>query len=501
VPNIELRDYQRAGIYDIQAAMQRNRRVLYVLPTGGGKTLMFSKIAQGIQAKANEALILAHRRELLKQISGALDMWSVKHALMVPATRGTPRASVIVGSTLTVKNRMKGLKPPRLIVIDEAHHAAIGTVLAEVLAYFPDAYVLGVTATPLRLDGRGLGDSFDVMVQGPTVAELTMRGFLTPAEVYAPRETLDLRGIRLSGGDYAKAALDAAMDKPSITGSAVQHYTKLCAGKRAVAFCCSVKHAEDVAAEFRKAGYASEHISGAMEDYERDAVLYRFRNGSTNVLTSCDLISEGFDCPSIEAAILLRPTKSLGLYMQQVGRAIRPSEGKDRTIVLDHAGNTLEHGFVDEVRSWSLDGRETRERERRKAITICPSCRAMHSPAPFCPRCGYEYVTMNPRTVKERDDELVQLSRPEDIEPLTAQLAEEAAIRQRYNVFLKIARDRRLENKERWALSMLFGEVAKQRARAGVKPDGYMINGLTVEERDQICKIVRGTTNQVEMVV
>src|SRR5688572_6710279 len=144
MPNIELRDYQRTGILDIQQAMQRSRRVLYVLPTGGGKTLMFSKIAQGIQAKANDALILAHRRELLKQISKALDVWNVRHALMVPATRGTPQASVIVGSTLTVKNRLKGLRPPRLIVVDEAHHAALGTVLAEVLNAFPNAFVLGV---------------------------------------------------------------------------------------------------------------------------------------------------------------------------------------------------------------------------------------------------------------------------------------------------------------------------------------------------------------------
>lgn len=498
--SIVLRDYQRQGIADIQTAMQRSRRVLYVLPTGGGKTLMFSKIAEGIQAKAKRALILAHRKELLRQISQALDSWNVRHAVMTSDTRGTPRASVVVASVFTFVNRMRNFEPPQLIITDEAHHAAIGTTWNKVTNQFPNAFSLGVTATPLRLDGRGLGDSYDTMVQGPTVAELTARGFLSPAEVYAPRETLDLRGIRLSGGDYAKAALDAAMDKPSITGSAVQHYTKLAAGKRAVAFCCSIQHAKDVADEFRAAGYTSEHVDGTMEDYERDTVIQKFRRGSTDVLTSCDLISEGFDCPSIEAAILLRPTKSLGLYMQQVGRAIRPAEGKDRTIVLDHAGNTLEHGFVDEVRSWSLDGRQMQTREARRPVTVCPSCRAMHTPRPTCPKCGYIYVA-NSREVKERDDELVQLSRPEET-AILQQLSDEAAIRQRYDVLVSVGRRLSREAPERWALNVLFGDIAKQKARAGVQPDGYMINGLTLEERDEICRIVRGAAkNQVEMVV
>lgn len=493
---IVLRDYQNRVMDLIRAAFVRQRRVLLTMPTGAGKTVVFSKIAQGVQAKAKRVLTIAHRRELLRQISGTMDKFGVPHAVLTSDSRGTPRASGVVASVFTLVNRMKHLPAPDLIIIDEAHHAAIGTTWSRVLNQFPTARILGVTATPQRLDGKGLGDNFDVLVSGPSVAELTAMGWLSPAEYYSTKDALDLRGIRIQAGDYSQKQLSEAMDKPSITGSAVKHYARLAAGKRAVAFCCSIQHAKDVAAEFNAAGYASEHIDGGMEDYDRDAALLRFRKGQTLVLTSCDLISEGFDMPGIEVAILLRPTKSLSLYMQQVGRAIRPMEGKARTLVLDHGGCVKEHGLVDEHREWSLSGKEFKERERAAPVRVCPKCYAMHAPAPACPRCGHIYES-NGRIVEQVDGELERIAGPEEI--AEAMKAEEW--RKKYGILISVAKARSMEHPERWARNVVLGEYARTLAQAGTQAESYMVNGLSLEERDRFIKMLRGTENQVEMVL
>lgn len=460
-------------------------------------TACFSYIARGIQANSKRVLTCAHRRELLKQISGAMTSWGVNHAVFTADSRGTPRAPVVVASVFTLANRLKHFPEPDLIIIDEAHHAALGTTWSKVINQFPRARILGVTATPQRLDGRGLGDNFDVMVEGPSVAELTAMGWLSPAEVYAPKHALDLRGIKVRGGDYVASELTAAMDKPSITGNAVEHYARLANGKRAVVFCCSIQHAEDVAEEFRGGGFRAEHIDGGMEDYERDAALYRFATGETQVLTSCDLISEGFDLPTIEVAILLRPTKSLGLYLQQVGRAIRPMEGKARTLILDHAGNTAEHGFIDEPRTWTLDARE-----RKKAgpsappVRVCPKCYAMHKPGPVCPKCGHVYEVTG-REVQQVDGELERIAGPEEIAEAMAEMQWQA----RYKILVNVGKSRSMENPERWATKVMLGEYARRLAKEGREASGYMVDGLTLEERDKFIAMLRGTENQVEMVV
>lgn len=497
MPPVALRDYQQKQIIDIREAFARHRRVLDVLPTGGGKTLEFSYIADGVQRKGKRVGIFAHRRELLRQISKALDMFGVPHAVLNADSRGMPRAPVLVASVFTFINRMKHCPELDLIIVDEAHHAAIGTTWGRIISQFPKARILGVTATPLRLDGKGLADSFDHMVVGPSVAELTAMGWLSPAEVYAPKHALDLRSIKVVGGDYKNSELAEMMDKPSITGNAVEHYARMAPGKSAIAFCCSIQHAEDVAAEFKMAGIAAEHVDGKMEDFERDAALMRFQRGETKVLSSCDLISEGFDMPSIEVAILLRPTKSLGLYMQQVGRAIRPSPGKTRTLILDHAGNTAQHGFVDEPREWSLATKERKERKKSEPISVCPKCYAVHHPAPFCPRCGHEYIS-SPREVAQLDGQLERISGPEDI----AEAFRETEYAKSYGILLGVARARSMEKAHEWAFANVAAKYARDLARAGErKVEGMMINGLTLVERDRLMQMIRGTTNQVEMVL
>jgi hypothetical protein len=326
---MKLRDYQEMSVEAVRDRYRAGkRRTLLVLPTGGGKTVCFSYIASGVAQNNKRVLIIAHRRELLRQISKALTAVGVPHGMLMGGSTGIPRTNVVVASVFTLANRLKHFPEPDMIIGDEAHHFTPNSSWGKVVNAFPKARVLGVTATPERLDGKGLGVLFDDMVVGPTVAELTEQGFLSPADVYAPSKP-DMQGIHTRMGDFVKADLEKVMDRPSITGSAVAHYTKLAAGKKAIAFCVSVKHAQMVAEDFRNAGYASYHIDGGMTEGERDKVLKDFEAGKIQVLTSCDLVSEGFDLPAVEVAILLRPTQSLSLYLQQCGRAIRPAPGKD----------------------------------------------------------------------------------------------------------------------------------------------------------------------------
>lgn len=477
-----VRDSFRAG----------HKRTLLVSPTGSGKTIIFSYIAAGMARNNKRILIVAHRRELLKQISKALREAGVTHAVMAGGHRGVPTANVVVASVFTLVKRLKGFKPFDLIIGDEAHHFTSLSSWGKVVQGFPTARLLGVTATPERLDGKGMGQMFEDMVMGPTVAELTAQGFLSQAIVYAP-SVPDLGGVGTRMGDFAQKQLEEAMDKSVITGSAVKHYGKYAAGKKAIAFCVSVKHAMDVAEDFRKEGYTASHIDGGMDEATRDGVLKAFEEGQVQVLTSCDLVSEGFDLPAVEVAILLRPTKSVGLYLQQCGRAIRPHPAKENTIILDHAGNTARHGFIDDDREWTLADGFVKDRgdngDRPQTVRTCTACFAMHKPSPMCPVCGHIYPVL-PRVVRHVDGDLVMTVRSGAPDVST----QSGMLQSKFRVLTSIARKRGYRNPTHWAFNVLCGqEAARIAKKVGVR-DAPTTNGLTEEERASIWKITIGTS-------
>jgi superfamily II DNA or RNA helicase len=337
-----------------------------------------------------------------------------------------------------------------------------------------------------------MGQMFDDMVMGPTVAELTAQGFLSQAVVYAPSAP-DLGSVGTRMGDYVSKQLEDAMDKPIITGSAVKHYGKYADGKKAIAFCVSVKHAKDVAEDFRNAGHAASHIDGGMDETERDGVLKAFEEDRVQILTSCDLVSEGFDLPSVEVAILLRPTKSLGLYLQQCGRAIRPHPDKERTIILDHAGNTARHGFIDDDRDWSLaDGfvaNNGKSNDKVVSVRTCTACFAVHKPTPTCPMCGHVYPVMG-RAVKHVDGDLVETRRDGEAEAETA----EDMMQKKFRVLASVARKRGYNNPTQWAFNVICGQEASRLAKKVGMRDAQTTNGLTAEERASIWKMTAGKT-------
>lgn len=395
---IVLRPYQQAAIDEARLAYRNGHRaVLFQLPTGGGKTITASTVVHGAASKGNVTWWLTHRRELAGQASRTFHDLGIPHGTVQAGHVSNPTACVQVASIQTIVRRLEALPPPDLIVFDEAHHLGAASWEA-IFDRFPRARVLGLTATPWRLDGQGLGRWFSHMVRGPNTAELIDEGSLSTFRLFAPA-TPDLSDVATTAGDYQRGALAKAMDKPQIVGDAIGHYTRLCPGKRAVVFAAGVENSKHIAAQFNAAGIAAEHVDGSMGNDLRDAAVDRFRRGETLILSNADLFGEGFDVPAIEAAILLRPTKSLSLHLQQVGRALRPCEGKAEAIILDHAGNSLRHGLPDDVRDWTLDDRERRKKATTTDVPVrqCKECFYVYRPAPKCPQCGFA----TPATARE----------------------------------------------------------------------------------------------------
>ena len=456
---ITLRPYQQAMIDEARDAYRRGKRaVLFQLPTGGGKTVTASTVVHGAALKGNRTWWLTHRRELAGQASETFHSLGIPHGTVQAGYVSNPDATVQVASIQTISRRLETLPEPGLIIFDEAHHIGAASWEA-IFNRFPDARILGLTATPWRLDGAGLGRWFEHMVSGPSTADLIANGSLSPYRLFAPA-TPDLSGVATAQGDYQRSALAKAMDKPAIVGDAIGHYLKLCRGKRAVAFAAGVENSKNIADQFNAAGVPAEHVDGAMTAEARDAAVDRFRRGETLILCNADLFGEGFDVPAIEAAILLRPTKSLSLHLQQVGRALRPCPGKTEAIILDHAGNSLIHGLPDDERDWSLDDREKKKRAEKSEVPVrqCEECFYVYRPAPKCPQCGHA------AQIKAREIEVVEGTLAEVKRAEAVQKRREVGKASTLEDFLRIAHERGY--KPGWAHQMMRVRSSQGRAYA-----------------------------------
>lgn len=370
----QLRPYQVEDREKILRVLRQRRHPLYVLPTGGGKTTTFVEVAEIVSGAGWPTLILTHRWELLSQASRTLHRLRLPHGLIYPG-RMLAQEDVYVASIDTLASRLDNYAPfltkIRLVIVDEAHHAVCGKYM-RVFDALDRALRLGVTATPFRADGTGLGLVFDTAVEGPSMSWLTEQAYLVPVDIYAPPLHLDLRSVRISCGDYSTSELERILNNPDVTEPAVQQYARLASGRPAIFFCVSRAHCVHVAEQLTKAGYAAAPVDGKMPEEVRNARLRGLADGTLQALTSCELVSEGTDVPNVEVGVMLRPTKSTGLFQQQGGRFTRPSVGKARGILIDMVGNTLEHGMLDEERAWSLDG----GREHRDVTPVhrCRSC-------------------------------------------------------------------------------------------------------------------------------
>lgn len=481
-----LRPYQQQLADDVRLAYKMGHRCpLVVASTGMGKTILFSYITFNASARGNAVIVAAHRKEIIRQISMSLAKFGVEHEVIAPPKlrrviiaaqfkafgRSFVKmgARVMVGSVQTLVTRFDLIdsildsnserdadgkvikrKAP-LIIMDEGHHVVEDTQWGRVMDRYHvevEGRALIVTASPERLDGRGLGKGFggfaDTMIEAPPMSWAIANGFLSPYRALTAPQQIDVAGVAVRRGDYVTAELAERVDKPSITGDAIAHWQQHANGLRAVAFCVSVEHARHVADEFTAAGIPAAYIDGDMDDDQRDRAIIGFAEGRVQVLTNVNIVSEGFDLASIaqmdvtiDCLIDLAPTQSLINYMQRVGRALRPAPGKV-AVLLDHAGNILRHGLPDDHREWSLEGRKKRgkkadnDNEGEDAVRICPACRSYHRPwekrtedgLEMCPHddCGHVYppAPEKQRKVEQQDGDLVELS-AEQIEAMRRQ--------------------------------------------------------------------------------
>lgn len=466
---ITLRPYQQTAIDEISHAYRvlGHRRVLFVLPTGAGKTVVFSHIVSRIAAAGKRVWVIAHRDELLTQISKSLHVFNIEHGVLRGGSK-TSWHSVQVCSVQTLVRRLNTMAAPDFIIIDEAHHAAAGS-WKKILTRYPDAYILGVTATPIRLDGRGLGHYFDHMVLGPTPQWLTDNGYLSPVDIYAP-ELINTSGIRTRMGDFDKKQLAEAADKPAIYGNAVEHYRSLAYGKRIIVFCVNLRHVQHTLDAYRDAGIPAASLDGNMTAQERAQVNADFEAKRIWVLVTCDIVSEGYDVPGCDGIQMLRPTQSEGLYLQQCGRGLRIAEGKRRAIILDHVQNWHRHGHPLDERYWELtEDKQKRSRNDGHApgLRMCSECFAVMAVwDKVCFKCGAAPKVAD-RTPENKEGTLILVTPGEPPPPVTPEerreLMEQAEASDSLVVWHQVAK--RLGYKSGWAY-MQFSEQRKKKMDA-----------------------------------
>lgn len=387
-----LRPYQERAIEQSRSLLAAGlKRICIVAPTGAGKTVLAASIIKSASDRGSRVLFLAHRRELIDQASGKLTQLGVWHGVTMSGhPKSDPAAPCQVGSVQTVVRRLDSMPPFDVIFVDETHLARAKSY-TKILDAFPNAVVLGLTATPWRLDGKGLGKVYEDIVVVERVSNLIRDGFLVQPRVFAPVSP-NLAGVRTTGGDYNLADLAKLMDQDGLTGDIVRHYHELTPGRPAVVFASSVQHSLHLADRFKEAGYRAEHVDGKMRANERTEILARFRSGETQIVSNVDILTEGFDLPRLEVCILARPTQSSVKYLQCVGRVLRPAPGKREAIILDHAGCTLAHGFASDDRQYTLADVGKPKKSDGAKVKVCPVCFSVQEAfASKCTECGTKF--------------------------------------------------------------------------------------------------------------
>ena len=455
--SIVLRPYQQDVVNEVRKSFAEGYKCpLLVAATGAGKTVMFSYIAKNAAEKNNAIIIAAHRKEIIRQISLSLARFALPHnVIAAPAlvrqikvaqfkafgkSFVDPASSTMVGSVQTIVGRFSDIdvsiahlskrisKPAKTIVIqDEGHHVVENTAWGRVMDRYGPAVgnvSLIVTASPQRLDGRGLGKGHggyaDTIIEAPPMSWLIENGFLSPYRIFTAQHQIDVSSVKTRMGDYATSDLQEVVDKPQITGDAITHWRKHANGLKTAIFCVSVEHSKHVAAEFNANGIPAAHIDGGTDDAERDKAIIDFANGKILVITNVNILSEGFDLASIaqqdvtiDCVVDLAPTQSLVNALQRWGRALRPAAGKT-AVLLDHAGNVMRHGLPDEDRSWTLEGVKKKKRktedddEEDIKVKCCPDCFSIHEPQPVCPNCGHVYE-IKARKIEHIEGELKEI--------------------------------------------------------------------------------------------
>ena len=458
-----LYDYQQQGVADIRRAMRTEKRVLYQLPTGGGKTVVFSHIANAVRAKGKRVLALVHRRELLSQASEHFTKEGIGHSVIAPGYTFYPQTPVQIASVDTLIRRKDLGWEPDLIIIDECHHVVPGNKWGSTMDRWPNAYVLGVTATPRRLDGKSLGDSFGALVPGPSMLDLIGMGRLSKYELIGAK-LITTEGSHIRMGDFVAKDIEEINNMTAVIGDTVATF-KARGKLPALVFGSSLKAAESLAERFSDAGYRSACLSFKTPKIEREKILRGLETGSTEILTSFDTVSEGLDIPRCATVVLCHASKSETKFLQQVGRGLRTARGKDAAIVIDHGANYMRHGLPDDDRDWSLTGKKAsaREDEQAAAIKTCPKCLRAHKAAPVCPYCGHVYEIKPREEIEQIDGQLEVI----DLEAHRNARKAEQRSASTYEDLVELGKSRGYKSPAGWARHVMKSRELRGRTRQG----------------------------------
>ncbi|HEX4608224.1 MAG TPA: DEAD/DEAH box helicase family protein [Urbifossiella sp.] len=465
-------DHQSTVINSARELLRTSSAVILQMATGGGKTPTGAFAVKSASEKGHSVIWTCPRRELVEQTSQTFAKFSIPHSFIAAGRHFNPRMRVQIASIDTLVNRLEKLSPPKLLVVDEAHHSPAAGWL-KVIRWVLDSggKVLGLTATPWRLDSGGFDHIYGGMVKGPPVSWLIEKGFLSDYRLFAPF-TPDLSQVHIRAGDYVTSEVEAIMGGKAVVGNCVDHYRRYAHGKRAAVFAVSIQHSEQIAAQFTAAGIPAAHIDAGTPDAIRRQHILNFATGHLKVIVNVGLLSEGFDLSAIagrdapiECVILMRPTQSLSLYLQQVGRALRRKPYP--AVIIDMVGSCARHGLPDHPHEWSLQGRPKKGRGGKgeqpvPLVKKCSGCDVM-IPLAFavCPHCGTAQPngTAAPnRKLDEIDGELQEINR----EQARRERLREQGGAKSLDELIALGKAKGYKNPEAWAGHVYTARLRKQ---------------------------------------
>ena len=399
-----LRPYQQLSVDGLRKSLSTNhKRPILVAPTGSGKTHIACAVVQGALDKGNSVLFLAPRRELIYQARDRLQKHGIDSGVIMAGEPRSPYERVQIASFDTLHARgMRAqtmLMPDADVVIVDEAHLSIADTRKKIIEHYKEKVIIGLTATPARGDGRGLGEIYDDLVVSTSMKELVDNGYLVPARYFAPSKP-DLSKLKTSKGDYVVKELEKRVDVPHLIGDVVDNWMRIAPDRQTVVFCVTRSHARHVFEAFTDAGVSAGYLDGNTPLDERKQVLEDIATGRIQILVNVFVATFGWDCPSISCVVLARPTRNISLYLQTAGRGLRPSEGKQDCIIIDHSGAIEQHGFVDDDIPWTLSSDEDirekkaqqqKERNEPKDIT-CKICGTVFRSRRDCPNCGHTMI-------------------------------------------------------------------------------------------------------------
>lgn len=440
---MELRDYQSDLINKARASFKHSKRVLCVAPCGAGKTAMFAHMCQQHIQKHTHGCVwfLVHRRELIEQTEKTFEKMNVA------------KNGIFIGMVQTVSRKVANYSQPTMIVFDEAHHASART-WSKILEAYPDVPLVGLTATPCRLDGKPLGDIFTTMVQSVDAEWLIKRNYLSEYQYFAPKLDLESAEWQIKGSDYDQKQISQVMDERKVYGDVLKYFDP---SRKTILYCPDIKFSQKIAKEINEkfGPETAVHFDGDTPKSERQKIVDGFRDGTIRALCNVDLVGEGFDVPDCDTCFLLRPTMSVALFIQQAMRCMRYKEGKTAKIY-DFVGNVFRHGMPTEKREWSLNKSvkiRNKTQDNELIVRECAHClRVYEGTGRFCLYCGFDNGKTRAEIKRDNDAEMLRIEEME-----RKKERREVGMCHTFSQLVELGRKRGYKNPAFWATKILEG--------------------------------------------